>query len=911
MANIDDEAALGDIIQFLTDKHVHNQIAQEFLTVGVVVGLILFVIGADGLDIWARVRLEVRATLRSLSLEQHRVPLKYLTYIVNMFCHTHLEPQSMDMIRVNLQRPSKSGKGSGKSSALAPAQGHRQSGSSTHIVAAHPRQDYSRLTHSELQVQLGKRDTQIVSLQVEKARLVTSRSYYANRCADLRGELLLWKDAHKSLTEETCFRPGKRNVSKYGAYCMAIRGASGYASAQTTVKVIAGQKEQGGFKDKGIVIKYQHKACLGQRLLSSQDYVEHHSYEHQPIAAQEDAGCLAGPCETDVVIQHMEAHGVKADETNQEAIGKDKVHVCVVESASVTAKHIIDISDGAQGNDIEKRFKSSYTKTIADIQVVRQGTGEELLAMLNKELHSVSCPTWDERTQASRANSGLSKQLSLYCFGFDGGPGNIYGTRRICERLKGDYWVMMTIILCFMHQHHLIIAALLVTIDHWDFGPEFEQRTLNPLYFSAVATISNTWRSAGLPHKLYTAAIDIAGALAASRYFKKIPGRALRGRWGSIDAVEALYMHCQAFLFKVFQKVLDPMLKKQRVEPAASVDAAGQQSYYDMVGTWRKNCLRSLSDKRFWIMVHVSSKIKFPIMRSMYHLEKKEGETNKLRREAEDNGEMYTGPTPLSELVYGYAKDQMEEFNSLLRESTSTMEWMPVWSLIKTNQRASTICLIVTLVIQGASGYWWRIVLPSTTLPLSILLLIKSPRDVVCRERMGVAAEILDTADCCLVRMRSDVALKMQHVFRTDLEFAKTHGLLTNRLWAFVTLARGVMSHATQDVEGLNSIIKHITDIAPYMQLPLVNSRLSLKKGKRVTPRQCSDMEKEIKERQGSPENVGRFVPLPIAGPEVPMRPDVACAHRWSFLHRACASVAIQISKIVVTGAARVCSLRR
>ena len=116
MANIDDEAALGDIIQFLTDKHVHNQIAQEFLTVGVVVGLILFVIGADGLDIWARVRLEVRATLRSLSLEQHRVPLKYLTYIVNMFCHTHLEPQSMDMIRVNLQRPSKSGKGSGKSS---------------------------------------------------------------------------------------------------------------------------------------------------------------------------------------------------------------------------------------------------------------------------------------------------------------------------------------------------------------------------------------------------------------------------------------------------------------------------------------------------------------------------------------------------------------------------------------------------------------------------------------------------------------------------------------------------------------------------------------------------------------------------------------------------------------------------
>ena len=48
-------------------------------------------------------------------------------------------------------------------------------------------------------------------------------------------------------------------------------------SAQATVEMIAGNETAGGFESKKVVIKFEHKACIAQRMLSIADYDTSHN----------------------------------------------------------------------------------------------------------------------------------------------------------------------------------------------------------------------------------------------------------------------------------------------------------------------------------------------------------------------------------------------------------------------------------------------------------------------------------------------------------------------------------------------------------------------------------------------------------------------------------------------------------
>ena len=54
------------------------------------------------------------------------------------------------------------------------------------------------------------------------------------------------------------------NVSYPGGYSLGLRRNVGHASAATCVAMVASSSWVGGFKDKGIVIKFEHKACLDE-----------------------------------------------------------------------------------------------------------------------------------------------------------------------------------------------------------------------------------------------------------------------------------------------------------------------------------------------------------------------------------------------------------------------------------------------------------------------------------------------------------------------------------------------------------------------------------------------------------------------------------------------------------------------
>ena len=120
----------------------------------------------------------------------------------------------------------------------------------------------------------------------------------------------------------------------------------------------------------------------------------------------------------------------------------------------------------------------------------------------------------------------MSSQLdesttNIFLFTLDQGPDNVGATKFIKSLLLNKPHVMIMVTWCFMHQCHLIVKSALQVLDQcrWWCEPG------NVEYFSSVSAVSNCWRTAGHPQKIYEKACAMFGDVAGRDYAKKIPGR--------------------------------------------------------------------------------------------------------------------------------------------------------------------------------------------------------------------------------------------------------------------------------------------------------------------------------------------------------------------------------------------------
>ena len=87
----------------------------------------------------------------------------------------------------------------------------------------------------------------------------------------------------------------------------------------------------------------------------------------------------------------------------------------------------------------------------------------------------------------------------------------------------------------------------------WCLDTDAEEFRFRAKYFSCLATIANVWRGPGVRGKLMRAAEPFGDAVVA--LFEKTPPRCLRGRWGSVDDVEAAVISVLQFAYEVFNTV--------------------------------------------------------------------------------------------------------------------------------------------------------------------------------------------------------------------------------------------------------------------------------------------------------------------------------------------------------------------
>jgi hypothetical protein len=72
--------------------------------------------------------------------------------------------------------------------------------------------------------------------------------------------------------------------------------------------------------------------------------------------------------------------------------------------------------------------------------------------------------------------------------------------------------------------------------------------------------------------------------------------------------------------------------------------------------------------------------------------------------------------------------------------------------------------------------------------------------------------------------------LKLRLIFERELLGAAETGKIDPVLWEFLDDLFNMTAENTQDIEGVNSVIRHIVDLAPSVSLATLSSRVVIKK---------------------------------------------------------------------------------
>ena len=495
------------------------------------------------------------------------------------------------------------------------------------------------------------KDTQIQKDKDARETLRQKHRLLQSACLVQASEVERLRQLAADVYPQVMYRLGIRNVTPLGKYTLAVVANVSNVGRKAAIEMLGGREINGLLKSADILTSAEHRFAVAQRIFASDHRA---AIEANFTEAVNDAIVLDGPApDEDVRARAADLPKIykplavtcvefKGDATKQEAVQREKMFLSTMRKVTLEPeayRHCL-------GADVEEEFDVDSFQTLLQerkdfpaMQSVSAGTAQEVYRIVSKQYSSVGEPSWEDAVNhgADVFRRASEPRLSdrngwhllipvlvrLYLFTLDRGSDNRAFIRRVKERLKGTPWLMLVCAWCRFHIYHCIVKLILCALDLWvwDLGElpvEIQEAWALPTkYFSATATIGNTCRDTGMPRKIKAKAVSLwpndPDYTIVEKEFSTVPGRCLRGRWGSEEGVALKIKRRIPYLgtiFKLlFSKELDKAAKKKTKAPGAEEDVKWEEDRK----TFRLNATKSLNSPLYAVMNCVSVVGKGPL----------------------------------------------------------------------------------------------------------------------------------------------------------------------------------------------------------------------------------------------------------------------------------------------------------
>jgi len=158
--------------------------------------------------------------------------------------------------------------------------------------------------------------------------------------------------------------------------------------------------------------------------------------------------------------------------------------------------------------------------------------------------------------------------------------------------------------------------------------------------------------------------------------------------------------------------------------------------------------------------------------------------------------------------------------------------WGMVWEHVADGDNLPDIrSTCVLFALEMNADFHFRILRKVLSLPLTLLWMAYSPPEEECKKRLDLCKELLALLLSTDASVKETTPWKVAYVFEDLIRDAvRKRGKLDAQLHRLFALLGHALPADTQDIEGINSIIKHQLHSFPSIGLELLNSRVLAKK---------------------------------------------------------------------------------
>eukprot|EP00959_Pyramimonas_sp_CCMP1952_P405423 8497037-Pyramimonas_sp.AAC.1 len=180
---------------------------------------------------------------------------------------------------------------------------------------------------------------------------------------------------------------------------------------------------------------------------------------------------------------------------------------------------------------------------------------------------------------------------------------------------------------------------------------------------------------------------------------------------------------------------------------------------------------------------------------------------------------------PMFDLVFYKVADVAFDFNFHFTSDLNQV-WGPLLGVCDSTDECECLAEAVIHSLEVAAGFHMRASLIYRRYPYLLLWLVKSDAESYCEDRRACAAHLLAAPRDAL----DDATQKLRALFRRELECAKDSGTLPCHLYLLLVDIGLQWTTNTQELEGMNNVVKSIGRSAPHIGWPLLSARLTSKK---------------------------------------------------------------------------------